>query len=470
MQAETLVLGQSRLPRLNFRHRRALQIEDEPSIDRSSGRNVAESEAFSSDVGLAREMRFKHAENLDHSDPSLLDLGRIAPSLGQTYQLHDKRMKERLDPPVGPGHPLHGSRKLLCIPRQEVRRVSQCQPHQNGVRFPEDKAVVFNGWHSTVWVHGTIGWCIDDSKWPYHAYRRLRAHEEDPDEPLVTDETRQRDMQTDWPLFWTQIFLAKVEKDIAGSLLIWMRRPGTADYQAHARYVTTDIGVRKAMRRHGVGTALLGQLAHVMHDGQREIATFSTQTNDGHAFALAIGAEEKHRAMQNRLDIRRVDRGMLAGWEQRGETAGMVFEVHAGRVPLDRYETIIPALTVMLNSDPLGELDLPPRRFDLTAIKAWYANMDKHGGDHVMVLLRQGETIAAMSEANWVPDFPERAFQNLTAVDPAYRGRGLAKAAKARLLRVLLERHPQLRLVITNNADVNAAMLAVNRQHRDVAP
>jgi GNAT superfamily N-acetyltransferase len=306
----------------------------------------------------------------------------------------------------------------------------------------------------------------------YHAYRRLRADEETPGEPLVTDDVRQRDMQTDWPLFQSKIWLATVDDHIAGSVMMWLQRPGTKDYETRKRYITGDIGVRKAMRRRGIGTALLGQFANVMRDGQQEIATFSSAADDGYAFASAIGAEEKHRVMENRLDVARIDRVMLAAWEQPCNATEFVTEIHVGRVPLDCFEAMIPPLTVMLNSQPMGRLDLPANRYDLAAIKTWYADMDAHGGDHVMVLLRRGETIIAVSEANWMPDFPERAFQNLTAVDPAFRGRGLAKAVKARLLRVLMERHPQLRLVITTNADVNTPMLSVNRQlgyvrHRD---
>lgn len=138
-----------------------------------------------------------------------------------------------------------------------------------------------------------------------------------------------------------------------------------------------------------------------------------------------------------------------------------------------RYAALILQLTVMLNSMPIGDLDIPPFRINLDQIKAWYAEMDAHGGDHTMVLLHADTGIVAVSEATWVSDYPDRAFQNLTAVSPAWRGRGLAKAVKARLLRAVCERRPSVRLVIMSNANVNVAMLAINTQlgfvqHRDV--
>jgi hypothetical protein len=93
MQAETLVLGQSSLPRRDFRHRRSLQVKYQPSIDCGSAWNVTDGEAISGDVRLVRETGLKHAESIDHFDPSLFDLGRVALVCRQTYQLHEKRMK-----------------------------------------------------------------------------------------------------------------------------------------------------------------------------------------------------------------------------------------------------------------------------------------------------------------------------------------------------------------------------------------
>jgi GNAT superfamily N-acetyltransferase len=308
----------------------------------------------------------------------------------------------------------------------------------------------------------------------FHCYMRLRAAEEDPGEPVVADEARQRDMQINWPLFKAHRVLALIDGEIVGSLAMWTRRRGTPDYEAHAHHISADAGVLKSRRRQGVGTALLGELATFMRERGYTTATLSARVGDGTAFLASIGAIEKHRMVENRLDLSRVDEGILRAWEARGDQVhGLTWEIHAGRVPLDRYEALIPQLTIMLNSMPLGDLNIPPLRYNLVQIKAWYADMDARGGDHTMVLLNAGTEVVAVSEAVWASEFPDRAFQNLTAVAPAWRGRGLAKAVKARLLHAVRQRRPEVRLVITGNANVNAAILAINTQlgfvaHRDM--
>jgi len=308
----------------------------------------------------------------------------------------------------------------------------------------------------------------------FHCYIRLRAVEEDPGEPVVTDAVRQRDMQIKWPLFEAHRVLALIDGEIVGPLAMWTRRRGTPDYEAHARHITADAGVLKNRRRQGVGTALLGELAAFMREHEHTTAMLSARVGDGTAFLASIGAVEKHRMVENRLDLSRVNGSILRAWEAHGDQVqGLTWEIHAGRVPLDRYEALIPQLTVMLNSMPLGDLDIPPLRFNLVQIKAWYADMDARGGDHTMVLLNAGTEVVAVSEAVWASEYPDRAFQNLTAVAPSWRGRGLAKAVKARLLRAVCERRPDVRLAITSNANVNAAILAINTQlgfvpHRDV--
>lgn len=305
----------------------------------------------------------------------------------------------------------------------------------------------------------------EDAWRAYHAYRRRRMQDDHPDEPIVRDEVRRRDMVRDWPLTMTRVRLALVGGEIAGSAMSWTRRPGAEDYEKHARYIACDLGVRKDRRRRGVATALLRDIATFAKAGGYEIATLSTMTEEGGAFLDAVGAEVKQRMRQNRLQVAEIPEGLLQRWAALGNADDRLsWEIHAGRVPLDRYELLIPQLNVLLNSQPLGSLDHPPFRIDLPSVRAWYDDMDKFGGEHLMVLLMQGETVVAMSDISWIPDFPDRASQGLTAVAPCWRGKGLAKAVKARQLQLLLEAQPQVRTLITSNANMNAAMLAVNAQ------
>ena len=301
----------------------------------------------------------------------------------------------------------------------------------------------------------------DDAWRVYHAYRRQRMADDFPDEPIVPDEVRERDMVRDWPLTVTRVRLALIDSDIAGSAMFWTRRPGAEDYEMHARYIGCDIGVRKDRRRRGVATALLREFATLARAGGYEIATLATLSEDGCAFLDAIGAEVKQRMRQSRLQVAEIPEGLLERWATLGEgNDTLTWEIHAGRVPLYRYEALIPQLNKLLNSQPLGALDHPPFRIDLPSVRAWYEGMNRYGGEHLMVLLTHGETVAAMSDVTWIPEFPDRASQGLTAVAPCWRGKGLAKAVKGRQLQLLLKTQPQVRTVITSNANMNAATVA----------
>ena len=75
--------------------------------------------------------------------------------------------------------------------------------------------------------------------------------------------------------------------------------------------------------------------------------------------------------------------------------------------------------------------------------------------------LASGE-LAAMTEVIVDPEWPEWGFQNLTAVARPHRGRKLGLAVKIWMLDLLADREPQLKKMITGNADGNAAMIAIN--------
>ena len=299
-----------------------------------------------------------------------------------------------------------------------------------------------------------------------HVFRRIRAEEDTPGEPVFDDAEFERTTREVWPLYENRRWYAWVGNEIAGNVGASFRREGTADYQVHAPYVYDWCGVRARQRRRGIAMKLLRPLLNFMQERNKTIATFDTHVADGNAFLAAIGAVLKHRQIENRAPFGAMDWAMLARWRDAAipTDAPLRWEVHIGRAPRARIEALIPQINALQADMPLGELDSPPVRSELPAWLAWYDELDRHGGEHTLVMLMEGDSIAAYSDTCWDSRFPDRVYQLLTAVARPWRGRGLGKGVKAAMMRLIRDHHPDIRFITTSNANLNAPMLAINAQ------
>jgi len=264
-----------------------------------------------------------------------------------------------------------------------------------------------------------------------------------------------------WPFWESQRVLAVADGQVVGSAGMNFRREGTEDYAAHAPFVFVWGGVRQGWRRRGVATALLRPVLAFMQDRAKATATFEAALPEGQAFLAAIGAAPKLRSVENRLGFAGLDWDELARWEA-GAPAGLRWEVHVGRVPLGRLGALMPAFTALGADEPLGKLDGPRYRYDLQGYVTWYEEIDLHGGGHLLVLLLDSDEVAGLCDGGWDARFPDRVFQALTAVARPWRGRGVAKALKARMLRLVRDMRPEAHLMTTSNAAANAPMLSIN--------
>ncbi len=70
--------------------------------------------------------------------------------------------------------------------------------------------------------------------------------------------------------------------------------------------------------------------------------------------------------------------------------------------------------------------------------------------------------LVACTELAIGADSPGQAFQMLTVVRPEHRGHRLGLAVKLANAEELAQRAPEVRVIITGNASVNAPMIAVN--------
>jgi len=73
-----------------------------------------------------------------------------------------------------------------------------------------------------------------------------------------------------------------------------------------------------------------------------------------------------------------------------------------------------------------------------------------------------GGEFAGLTQLAVDPQNPQWGLQELTAVARRHRGHRLGLLLKIAMLDLLAEREPQLRWIITGNADGNAHMIAIN--------
>ena len=69
-----------------------------------------------------------------------------------------------------------------------------------------------------------------------------------------------------------------------------------------------------------------------------------------------------------------------------------------------------------------------------------------------------------MTEILYDPRDGHRILQELTGVRPEFRGRGLGKWLKGKMILHIKETYPKAQRIITGNAESNAPMLSINER------
>ncbi|THV30617.1 GNAT family N-acetyltransferase [Glycomyces paridis] len=146
--------------------------------------------------------------------------------------------------------------------------------------------------------------------------------------------------------------------------------------------------------------------------------------------------------------------------------AGDAYELRqwAGPVPDDLLITMCRMETMIMSEIPLGELDLQPEQVDAKKLRGREAVNAAEGrvNVHSVAVDRSTGEVVAWTEIGVDEGDHADGHQGITIVDPAHRGHRLGLLLKLANLRQLRERFPHVAWIWTDNADVNAPMIAIN--------
>ena len=297
----------------------------------------------------------------------------------------------------------------------------------------------------------------------YHACTRATAEELRPGDPVLSDAEFEAEERREHPLYACVHWVALAGQDVAGSASAWFRRPGTPDSAAYAPHIDAGAAVRAEFRRQGAGTMLLREVLGLMHSLDKTVLTLGAHMEPGHSFLTWAGAEPKLTTVSSRATLKDLDWAALREWEDAAGGCGLEWERYAGRVPREVLLGLLPEFTALFADMPLGGLEIPPMRVEIESYDQFYEELGRTGGAHHLIILREaGGGVAGLSEATWDARRPSLVYQQLTAVARPWRGRGLAKAMKAAMLRQVRECHPEALTMSTGNGEMNATMRSIN--------
>jgi GNAT superfamily N-acetyltransferase len=219
-------------------------------------------------------------------------------------------------------------------------------------------------------------------------------------------------------------------------------------------------------RRRGVGRALARTVAAEAMALGRTSLTWETPVGaPGEPFLTWLGATRRQLERRSELVVADVDRSVLeqACADAAERAADYELVTWVGDTP-EEYLAELARVAGAINDAPQEGLEIGDDLFTPEDIREIERGMAPRRQRWLTAVARHRPTGQLGGYTNLlVPDrWPERAYQENTAVDPAHRSRGLGRWIKAANLLQLMDLRPSTEIVSTWNAASNDHMLDIN--------
>ncbi|MFC4529219.1 GNAT family N-acetyltransferase [Sphaerisporangium dianthi] len=224
-----------------------------------------------------------------------------------------------------------------------------------------------------------------------------------------------------------------------------------------------EVNVHPAERRARVGTLLLdAAVAAAREDDRRRVVADVPEGSPGEGFLSARGFRPVLALTFARLPLAQVDAAALEALAEEPRP-GYRLVSWDGIVPGHLLNTFTASRRAMADM-PMGEADFGVDVWDADRVLAAARAIEERGESlHTVAAVTESDgSIAGFTELVVPGDGKGDAQHYGTGVLPEHRGHGLARWMKAESIRRARERHPDLAGLLTDTADGNVAMRAVN--------
>lgn len=231
-------------------------------------------------------------------------------------------------------------------------------------------------------------------------------------------------------------------------LTIWLpRHENTQMAMCHAT-------VHPDSRRRGTGTEFLAFAERRCAElGRGTMTTSAWVGSPGDEFCRAAGFVPGQTEVRRVMPVGAVPPVRLAD--------GYSLVSWTGATPPEQLDQV--AILLGMLADAPRDEGWEPERWDAERVRRGDKRTARLGmREHTVAAMDAAGEMAAFTQVGVAPDRPEWGWQHLTSVIRAHRGHGLGLAVKSAMLEYLASAEPQLRQILTWNAEANDHMIAIN--------
>ena len=305
----------------------------------------------------------------------------------------------------------------------------------------------------------------------YHEYRRIRWEETNPDDPIQPDEVVEKSFKQDYTnkdMFIETYMITDSDEDSKqiGSIVMVTFSETNPSYETNKHIAQFDIALLKEYRRQGLATRAIPFLVGFAKKHNNRLFINGVSEKDGKEFLGHLGATFALASKENRLQMKNVDWEMVKSWITEGASLNKTTKlISCTAIPEELLDQYAKFFTTVMNQVPFGDLDIDTIVSTPESIRKHEAEFKELGfTSHTMITIEEDGEISGMTEMLRTPGKDTILSQGLTGVKDSQRGRKLGKWLKAAMLEEMKKQYPQVQVVTTGNADVNAPMLSINHR------